>query len=150
MRQVAVELDAEQEGPVVGALREAGFSTGGGGPWARAVVAREGTFEDAAPYVEWVLRGGVLAICGGTGPLLAALALTPGEQPIEGQVEPAAPRAPPLPLLSAWPVTGVGYALYRIGDRTVALAGRRGDGWVICVGSAEPLLVAACLSWVAS
>jgi len=135
---------------VAEALQKAGFLPAGPAPWARVVTAQEATFEDVSPDVSWVLDGGVLVICGGTGPLLAALHLTVGETPVEAPLEPLAPGAPPLPLARALPVTGVGYALYRAGDRSVAIAGRRGDGWVVCVGTAEPLLVAACLSWVAS
>jgi len=145
-----VELVPEQMEPMAKALSAAGFAAAGGAPWARVVAAREGTFEDATSDVSWVLGGGVLVVCGGTGPLLAALALTPGGGTVEGPVEPAAPGAPPLPLTAALPVTGVGYALYRIGERSVAIAGRRGDGWVVYVGAPEPSLVAACLSWVAS
>jgi hypothetical protein len=132
------------------ALLAAGFAPAGAAPWARVVIAVETTFEEVSRDVEWVLRGGVLAICGGTGPLLAALNLTPGEAAVEGPVEPLAPGAPPLPLAQAWPVTGVGYALYRASERCVAIAGPRGDGWIAYVGTPEPPLVAACLSWIAS
>lgn len=150
MRDVSVEI-ADGQGAVADALVSAGFRPAGATPWARVVVpAGEATFETVARDVEWVLRGGVLAICGGTGPLLAALNLTPGEGGAIGPVEPAAPGAPSLPLSEALPVTGVGYALYRAGERCVALAGRRGDGWVVYVGAPEPSLVVACLSWVAS
>jgi hypothetical protein len=149
VRDVSVELGPEG-GPVAEALLAAGFPPGGAAPWARVVTAGEATFEAVSPDVEWVLRGGVLAICGGAGPLLAAFNLTPGEGPPIGPVEPAAPGAPSLPLAEALPVTGVGYALYRAGERCVALAGRRGDGWIAYVGAPEPALVVACLSWIAS
>jgi len=149
VRDVSVEL-ADGQGALADALVSAGFPPAGGAPWARVVTAGESTFEAVSPDVEWVLRGGVLVICGGTGPLLAAFNLTPGEAAVEGPLEPLAPGAPPLALARAWPVTGVGYALYRAGDRCVAIAGRRGDGWIAYVGAPEPLLVAACLSWIAS
>jgi putative intracellular protease/amidase len=149
VHDVSVEI-GDGQGPVAEALLAAGFPPGGASPWARVVTAGDATFEAVSRDVQWVLKGGVLAICGGTGPLLAALHLTPGETAVEGPVEPLAPGAPPLPLAGAWPVTGVGYALYRAGERCVAIAGRRGDGWIAYVGTPEPLLVAACLSWIAS
>ncbi len=147
MRDVAVELGPEGDA-VAAALRAAGFPAADGAPWARVVEAREGTFEDATPLVSWVLEGGVLAICGGTGPLLAALHLTPLDEPVEGPVEATAPEAPPLHIAEAWPVTGVGYALYRAPKGCVALAGRRGSGWVVY--ALDPALLAASLAWVAS
>lgn len=144
-----MELGPES-GPVAEALLRAGFRPAGAAPWARVVTAEEATFEAVSLDVAWVLEGGVLVVCGGTGPLLAALHLTLAETPVDAPVEPLAPGAPPLPLARALPVTGVGYALYGAGDHCVAIAGRRGDGWVLCVGTAEPLLVAAGLSWIAS
>lgn len=149
MRDVSVELGADG-GPVAEALSSAGFSPAGDAPWARVVTAGEATFEAVSLDVAWVLNGGVVVICGGTGPLLAALHLTIAETPVEAPAEPLAPGAPPLPLAGALPVTGVGYALYRAADRCIAIAGRRGDGWVLCVGTADPLLVVAGLQWVAS
>jgi hypothetical protein len=149
VRDVSVELGPES-GQVTEALVTAGFAPGGAAPWARVVTAGDATFEAVSLDVAWVLGDGVLAICGGSGPLLAALNLTPGNGAVEGPIEPSAPGAPPLPLERARPVTGVGYSLYRAGERCIALAGRRGDGWVAYVGAAEPMLVAACLSWIAS
>jgi hypothetical protein len=149
MHDVSVEL-GEARGPVAEALLAAGFAAAGAAPWARVVTAGEATFQEVSRDVDWVLRGGVLGICGGAGPLLAAFNLTPGEAPAPGPAEAMAPGAPSLPVAQAWPVTGVGYALYRAGERCVAIAGRRGDGWIAYVGSAEPLLVAAVLSWIAS
>jgi len=102
MKEVAVELDPEHGGPVTEALLAAGFPSAGAAPWARVVTARDVTFEDAGRDVEWVLAGGVLAICGGTGPLLSALALTPGDGPVTGPVEALAPGAPPLRGSTAW------------------------------------------------
>ncbi|MCK6460531.1 MAG: hypothetical protein L6Q95_11635, partial [Planctomycetes bacterium] len=125
MRDVSVELGPEG-GPRAEALLAAGFPPAGAAPWGRVVLAAEASFEAVARDVAWVLGGGVLAICGGTGPILAALNLTPGEGAEIGPVEAAAPGAPSLPLAGALPVTGVGYALYRAGERCVALAGRRG------------------------
>lgn len=130
------------------ALLAAGFATAGEAPWARVVEAMDVPFEEVQGLVDWVLEGHVLAICGGTGPLLALLNLTPGEEPVEGPVEATAPEAPSLQLAEAWPVTGVGYALYRAREKCVALAGRRGKGWVVY--ALEPGLLAASLSWVAS
>jgi hypothetical protein len=147
LKHVSVELEPGGEA-VAEALRSAGF-VAGEAPWARVVVAGEDGFEAVSRDVAWVLAGGVLAICGGTGPLLAALHLTPGAGAVSGPLE-AAPGAPSLPLASAWPVTGVGYALYRAGETCVALAGRRGDGWVVYVGTPEPSLIAACVAWVAA
>lgn len=148
MPAVAVDLDPEHAGPVAEALLAAGFAVSGEAPWARVVEAKDATFEDVGRVVGWVLEGGVLGICGGTGPLLAALHLTPGEEPVEGPVESAAPDAPSLPLAEVWPVTGVGYALYRAQGRCVGLAGRRGGGWVAY--ALDPGLLAGCLSWIAS
>jgi len=147
MRGVLIELGPEGDA-VERVLRAAGFAAASASPWARVVEAREGTFEDATPLVSWVLEGGVLAICGGTGPLLAALHLTPGAEPVEGPVEATAPEAPPVEIAEAWPVTGIGYALYRAPKGCVALAGRRGRGWVVY--ALDPALLAASLSWVAS
>lgn len=146
MAEVAVDLEPERGGAFSQALVAAGFATAGGAPWARLVEALDVPFEDVTGLVEWVLAGGVLAICGGTGPLLALLNLTPGDSQVEGPVEPSAPGAPPLPLASAWPVTGVGYAIYRCGELCVALAGRRGKGWIVY--ALDPALLAASLSWV--
>jgi hypothetical protein len=150
VREVAIDLGPERGDAVAQALVAAGFATGGKAPWARVTEAREATLEEVEAVTAWVLRGGVLAICGGTGPLLAALHLTPGDEGVEGPVEAAAPGAPSLPLEGAWPVTGVGYALYRVGERCVALAGRRGAGWVAYVGAPEPALITACLRWLAA
>jgi len=150
MKEVAVELDPEHGGPVTEALLAAGFPSAGAAPWARVVTARDVTFEDAGRDVEWVLAGGVLAICGGTGPLLSALALTPGDGPVTGPVEALAPGAPPLRLAEAWPVTGVGYSLYSVNEHCIAIAGRRGEGSIVYVGAPEPSLLVACLSWLAS
>jgi hypothetical protein len=147
MRGVSVELGPEGDA-VARALDAAGFAAASAAPWARVVEAREGTFEDATPLVSWVLEGGVLAICGGTGPLLAALHLTPGADLVEGPAAATAPEAPPVEIAEAWPVTGVGYALYRAPKGCVALAGRRGLGWVVY--ALDPALLAASLSWVAS
>jgi hypothetical protein len=147
MPAVAVDLDPGRREPVEGALLALGFATGG--DWARVVEARdEATHEDAAATVAEVIDGLVLGICGGRGPLLAALNLTPGEEPVLGPVEAAAPEAPSLQLEQAWPVTGVGYALYRARGRSVAIAGRRGKGWVVY--ALDPRLLAAGLAWVAS
>lgn len=130
------------------ALLAAGFRADGE-EWARVVEARDdATHDDAARIILGVLEGQILAICGGTGPLLAALNLTPGEGPVAGPVEAAAPEAPSLQLAEAWPVTGVGYALYRARGRCVAIAGRRGRGWVVY--ALDPALLAASLAWVAS
>ena len=148
MREVAVDLEPARGGAFAQALMAAGFATAGGAPWARVVEALDVPFEEVTGLVDWVLAGGVLAICGGTGPLLALLNLTLGDSPVEGPVEPSAPGAPSLQLSSAWPVTGVGYAVYRAGELCVALAGRRGNGWVVY--ALDPVLLAACLSWVAS
>ncbi len=148
MLRVAVDLEPERGGPVAEALAAAGFATAGDAPWARVVEAKETTFEEVVGIVGWVLEGGILAICGGSGPLLSALNLTPGEEPVEGPVEAAAPEAPSLPLAEAWPVTGVGYAVYRAQGKCVALAGRRGKGWVVY--ALDPRLLAASLSSVAS
>jgi hypothetical protein len=142
-----LDLDPGREAPVAEALLAAGFSIGADG--ARVVEARdEDTHDAAAATVAWVLEGRVLGICGGRGPLLAALNLTPGDEPVAGPVEAMAPEAPSLEIQEAWPVTGVGYALYRARGRCVALAGRRGKGWVVY--ALDPRLLAAGLAWVAS
>lgn len=149
MAGVAVDLEPALAGPVQEALLAAGFLTSGEAPWARVVEAKEEeTFEDAGRVVNWVLDGNVLGICGGTGPLLAALSLTPGEEPVEGPAVATAPEAPSFQIPEVWPVTGVGYSLYRAGEKCVALAGRRGKGWVVY--ALDPELLAAGLSWVAS
>ena len=143
-----MELDEAGREAFAEPLAAAGFETAGETPWARVVEAREGTFEEVEGLVGWVLEGGVLAICGGFGPLLSALSLTPDAEPVEGAVEAAAPGAPPIHVAQPWPVTGVGYALYRVRERCIALAGPRGKGWVAYVGAREPALVAACLAWI--
>jgi hypothetical protein len=147
VQEVAVELDLPEQAPVAEALAAEGFAAEGSALRARIVKARESTLEEVGALVGWVLGGGILVICGGTGPILAALHLTPVAGPVAGPVVPA-PGAPPIDLAEAWPVTGVGYCLYRAGEACVALAGRRGDGWVAYLGAPEPRLVAACLAWI--
>lgn len=147
VRGATVDLDPGRRRPVTEALLAVGIAADGG--WARVVEARDdATFDDVAPIVLEVLDGLVLGICGGGGPLLSALNLTPAESPVAGPAEATAPGAPSVPLAEAWPVTGVGYSLYRAQGRCVALAGRRGKGWVVY--ALHPALLAAGIAWVAS
>jgi len=148
MLEVSIELGPERRAEVAQALAAEGFAAAEGAPWARVVEAREGTFEDAGQDVGWVLAGGVLAVCGGTGPLLSALHLTPVGTAVHGEPEALASGLPALPHAEACPVTGVGYALYRVGEACVALAGPRGEGFVLYVVSPGPRMLAAGLSWI--
>lgn len=135
------------------ALSEAGFEVVSEGA---DIVVRSADgvgWDEAEALVGFVVRGGGLVICGGTGPLLAALHLTPLPGPVRGAVEPARLGFAPLDVEEAWPVTGVGYALYRCVESgaCVALAGPRGDGGVAYVGSPDPLphLLVECVRWLA-
>ena len=71
-----------------------------------------------------------------------------GDEPLHGPVEPAIDGLAPVDLVEALPLTGVGYALYRIGKRCVALAGPRGDGWIGCVATPAPELLVGSLRWI--
>jgi hypothetical protein len=101
-------------------------------------------------WVASVLGGAVLALAG-DGPLLPALHLRRDVEEVSGTAEPQQAGLAPVaidPLAPAHAVTGAGYALYRCGDRCIALAGPRGDGWVLYLGGRAPDLESECLRWV--
>ena len=56
---------------------------------------------------------------------------------------------PPVELAAAWPVSGAGYALYRLGGACVALDAPRGLGRIVLAGSTDPRLLLACLLRIA-
>ena len=106
--------------------------------------------EEAILHRDFLLGGGRLLLCGGEGPLLARLHLTPLlDQWTAGEATGALgtavfPRVHPL--------RGVGEVLLRIGDDCVALGGVRGEGRVCYLATADPdpgILVAS-LDWLRS
>lgn len=132
------------------ALVAAGFAVVSEGADILVVTASEMESVEVERWVDHVVEGGSLLVCGGDGPLLSALHLTPRGEPVTGAMRPCYAGLEPLDLGRAAPVTGVGYALYRIDDRCVALGGRRDRGVLAYIGDAEPdpALVVACLRWM--
>ncbi|MHC4971025.1 MAG: hypothetical protein ACYTG3_01705 [Planctomycetota bacterium] len=150
MPTVGLNLGQAATATLQEALVAAGFPVVSESPEIVLVTASEGDPVDAEPLVGHVVEGGGLLVCGGTGPLLSALHLTPQGEPVTGEVRPCYAGLEPLDLDRAAPVTGVGFALYRIDDRCVALGGWRDRGVLAYVGDADPApsLVIACLRWM--
>jgi hypothetical protein len=119
-------------------------------PGIRSVASREVAPEEVAALVSWVVEGGKLLVRGGEGRLLAALHLIPGGEPVRGAVTPGGPDLAPVADTEAAPVSGVGYALYRIGETCIALGGPRGQGVVAYVADEDPPsdLADGCLGWI--
>lgn len=122
----------------------------GHGPQARSVAARDMAHDEIAALVSWVVEGGRLLVRGTEGRLPAALHLFPGGEPVRGPVTPGGPDLAPVAETEAAPVSGVGYALYRIGETCIAVGGPRGQGVVACVAAEDPPrdLADGCLDWI--
>ena len=149
MQRVGLNLGQDCAAAIAESLSAAGFELVDESPDILVLEAREMELDEVLRHVRLVVEGGgVIFLCGGRGPLQAAFHLTPGEAPVHGPAEPAAQGLGPVDLDEALPLTGVGYALYRIGNRCVALAGPRGAGWIGCVASPVPALVVSSLRWV--
>jgi hypothetical protein len=148
MPTVGLNLGQEAAPGLEKALAAAGFPVVPESPDIVLVTASEMDPADVERYVRHVVEGGGLLVCGGDGPLLAALHLTPQGAPVAGTVRPCHEGLEPLDLERAAPVTGIGFALYRIDDTCVALGGRRDKGVLAYVGAADPVLVLACLRWI--
>jgi hypothetical protein len=116
----------------------------------RSVRACDVDSDGIAPLVSWVVEGGKLLICGREGRVLASLHLIPGDDPVRGPVTPGGPDLAPVADTEACPVSGVGYALYRIGETCIALGGPRGQGVVAYVADEDPPrdLADGCLGWI--
>lgn len=105
--------------------------------------------EEVPGTVAGILSGEEVLLFGGPGPLLAALHLSRFDAPVEGPPLALLPGLAPAPPGTYWPVTGVGYALWRCAGQTVAVYGPRGEGALLFVGceSAEDPLLRSCLDW---
>lgn len=150
MPTVGLNLGQAAAAALEDALGEAGFPVVSERPDIVVLTASEMERGEVERWVDHVIDGGSLLVCGGDGPLLSALHLTPRGEPVVGEMRPCYAGLEPLELDRAAPVTGVGYALYRIDDRCVALGGRRDRGVLAYVGDADPApaLVLACLRWM--
>lgn len=150
MPTVGLNLGQAAAATLSDALVAAGFTVVSENPEITLVTASEMESVAVERWVDHVVEGGSLLVCGGDGPLLSALHLTPQGEPVTGELRPCYAGLEPLDLDRAAPVTGVGYALYRIDDRCVALGGRRDQGVVAYLGDADPApaLVLACLRWM--
>jgi hypothetical protein len=150
MPTVGLKLGQEAPLALLDALSAAGFEVVSEDPEIVLITPAEMEREDVERLVGYVVDGGGLLVCGGTGPLLSALHLTPQGEPVAGAARPCYAGLEPLPIERASPVTGVGFALYRIDDRCVALGSHRDRGVLAYVGDADPAppLVLACLQWM--
>ena len=148
MLTVGLNLGHEAPAALEDALAAAGFEVVEGGAEIALVTASEMDPADVERFVGHVVDGGGLLVCGGTGPLLAALHLTAQGDPVTGAARPCYEGLEPLAIDRAAPVTGVGFALYRMDDRCVALGARRDRGVLAYVGDPDPALVLACLRWI--
>lgn len=129
-------------------LAEGGFAATAGPATVRLVLDAELTPEEVREEVRFVLGGGTTLLAGPGGPLLAALGVTRLEGPLSGTAEPVPEGLAPLEVRDAAPVTGAGYALYRLGGACVALDAPRGRGRAVLAGSADPGFLLACLRWL--
>ena len=150
MPTVGLKLGQEAPLALLDALSKAGFEVVSEAPDIVLITPGEMEREDVERLVAYVVDGGGLLVCGGTGPLLSALHLTPQGEPVAGAARPGYAGLEPLDVERASPVTGVGFVLYRIDDRCVALGSRRDRGVLAYVGDADPAppLVLACLRWL--
>jgi hypothetical protein len=113
------------------------------GPVPYRILCNAGISEAAIPAQrDFVLGGGRLFICGGGGPLLSRLHLTrlmePMDPPISGRATSFDAALPELELTDVPPVSGVGFALLRIGDACVAVGGPRGAGHLLYTAIPDP------------
>ena len=135
MATVKLDLGKEPPASLLQALGVAGFNVADRDADLRILGAGEMTYEEAAVVVRFVVDGGLLLLCGAGGALPAALNLTAGASLVDGVT----------------PVTGVGYALEKIGEHCVALGAPRGQGAVAYLGDnpPPPALAVAALRWLA-
>ncbi|MHC4577420.1 MAG: hypothetical protein ACYTED_08400 [Planctomycetota bacterium] len=147
---VGLNLGHEAPPGLADALQSAGFRVVDRLADVSVVTAAETEWSAVEPLVSRVVDGGALLICGGAGPLLAALHLTPLGGPVEGEVRPVGEGLESVGAGWASPVSGVGFVLYRIGEQCVALGGPRDRGVVAYLGDAAPAadLVIAALRWI--
>ena len=148
MSTVGLNLGHEAPAALEDALVAAGFEVVEDGADIALVTASEMDRAEVERFVGQLVDGGGLLVCGGTGPLLSALHLTPQGDPVTGAARPCFEGLEPVAIDRASPVTGVGFALYRIDGRCVALGARRDRGVLAYVGEPDPALVVACLRWI--
>jgi hypothetical protein len=117
---------------------------------ARVAAADAVGEEEAAELVAFVLSGGGLLLCGGDGPLLRALNLRIFEDAVGGAARPFVAGLEPVEVAGIHPVSGPGFALYRLGDECIALGAPRGEGRVAFLGVKDPppALALGCLRWI--
>jgi len=130
------------------ALAAAGIASAPDGAPVLLAAPGERDFDELGRIVAEVVQGRTLVTWAGEGPLQAALHVTPLAPELTGEAEPAQSGLDPVALDGARPVTGVGYVLYRLDGRCVALAGPRGDGWILYLGAPVPALAVAGLAWI--
>ncbi|MHC4222378.1 MAG: hypothetical protein ACYSX0_10945 [Planctomycetota bacterium] len=131
------------------ALSEGGYASSSETPEIEILSADCVDLEEVAAMVDHVLGGGGLLICGGEGPLLAALHLLALPGQVSGSAE-SADGALTVHITEARLVSGVGYALFRVDGDCVALAGMRGKGHVVFLGhpAPPPEMARAGLDWI--
>jgi len=130
------------------ALEAAGLAGAPDGAPVLLAAPGERDFDELGRLVADVVGGRTLVTWAGEGPLQAALHLTPFAPELAGEAAPVQPGLDPVALDGVRPVTGVGYVLYRLEGRCVALAGPRGEGWVLYLGAPVPALAVAGLAWI--
>ena len=144
MSKVAVHPAGAAAPSLVQALRAAGVTLADGDAPVRIVLGGEMSPEEIREQVNFVLEGGATLLLASTGPLLTALHLRALDGVLNGVVE----GLEPLSLEGVAPVTGVGYALFRVDGACIALDAPRGRGRVLFAGASAPDLVLACLAWI--
>ena len=144
---VGLKLRQDPPGPLPEALERAGFALAGGPD-----VEIHGAEDAPGPPLRACLEGARILVCGGYGPLTAALHVGPLGERVGGHATATRRGMPHLDHVEATPVTGVGYALYRVGPACVALGGVRGRGWAAYLGdpAPDPALAVAVLRWLAA
>ena len=104
----------------------------------------------AASHRDFLLAGGRLLLCGGEGPLLARVHLTPLlDETVSG---PASGALGEHDCPTVHPLRGIGEILLRVDDQCVALGGPRGDGFFCFLADIDPSpeLLFAALGWLRS
>jgi hypothetical protein len=143
MRDVAVHPLHAAPGDLLQVLREAGFAATAGPAALRLVLDGDFAPEDLR---DSVLGGAGALVASRAAPVLKAFGLHCPDGALSGLAEPVAGDGlPPVELAAAWPVSGAGYALYRLGGACVVLEAPRGRGRVVLAGSTDPRLLLACL-----
>jgi len=131
------------------ALSKGGYASSSETPDIEILSADCVDTEEVATMVNRVLGGGGLLICGGEGPLLAALHFLALPGQVSGSAE-SADGTLTVHVEEARPVSGVGYVLFRVDGDCVALAGMRGTGHVVFLGhpAPPPEMALAGLDWI--